>query len=365
MKKRIITLVVVIVLNLFLFSCTSENTDIYSSETVDSNSSEKEISEDIESEEVENEEIEKSHYEENVEDFTNSDEVIDFDPQVVKEVLDIDISGEYVYVPQVCDFEVPVEIADLGGEHIGELYEEPFVIQRALTELYLYSATEYSDYFDKKMESILKSLSYATDDDLEIIDYRVNFYTMKYPYATVSVKDQDDSNVYFFDDCMALRILDRNLLIDRYYFQRDRYEKTKNKVEDLAEKYFDNVTVDFYAIDTSRSIITIYCFTDESIDYSSQQMKILEMINEYGDDKAKAIRWAVVYLDTKYENILTNPEHFDSDFHCVDWYQCLYDRQIINDCFIGIVDEYESESVFYIPLNEIDNTHIKMPNWLN
>lgn len=353
MKKQLVICFLVVLMNIILCSCSSNISDNMNLDDISNSFSQDEEKDDNDISDVgESIDVEKS---------TDVNTVIDFDPQVVKEVLDIDISGEYVYVPQVCDFEVPVEIADLGGDNIGGLYSNPTAVEEALTDLYLYYHVSDREYFELEKTKLIDFLEKNIGYEFEYVSCRLDFYLLAskdYKKALFKIKNEENKGKYYYFTLYEEGWATGPVLLENYYYQDS---NEINQIKAIASKYYKDATINGEFLSPSSLKVQIYILNSGPIDYIEQQRLYGEMYKEYEDMNFTVLCISVLYLDSQYEMVI---DEVDNYYIWSDVCKILYDAKVIKDCIFYDNFDESTEQVSLSDRIMLDDD-LKWPYWIN
>ena len=233
------------------------------------------------------------------------DEKKEHDAKLAKEVLGIDLSGEYVVDYQLGEEPIPLEIADLGNPCVGTIHAYPSKIDAALSEMMMAEDEGLREKADFLIEEIDELFAAKGRTDLEYRDIRmlsnqmwyVDYYSKSmeeirefyHPSISEELSDTHRESS-FFEGPINIR-----LDTEKKRFQENEYEKELKENGDecvVNAEYFDDSVY-----------IVIWEFRDEvnRIEEQKTIAKYWRTIQEIKGDED--VNFQVIYVPYIYKEI--------------------------------------------------------------
>ena len=241
------------------------------------------------------------------------------DARYAKEVLGIELSGEYVIDYQVREEPIPKEIADLGNPCEGTIHAFPTKIIDALSRIEMEKDPELKEAVEYASNHIIQHLEEETGHTfcLQEIHYLADCW---FEFGILNSDTQVQYELGISQCKKDDRISDQGYMM-QYNGQKDS-EKTLSYNRELVESLFPDASVWVQVPDTTQILISIINYSDTEIDRMEEQSKYVELwkkLREYNEGMHLTI--FIRYVPKQYERVMH--EKVTS----------IYSR----DCFIGSV----------------------------
>ena len=246
------------------------------------------------------------------------DEKKEHDAKLAKEVLGIDLSGEYVVDYQLGEEPIPLEIADLGNPCVGTIHAYPSKIDAALSEMMMAEDEGLSEKADFLINEINELFANEGRNDLEYRDIRmydnqlwfVDYYDKsideirEFYHPSISDKKETAQKIgSFYEGPINYRLYSEKL--------RYKEEKYEQKLREQNEESI--VNAEYY---DGRVCIIIWNLKDE-IDRIEEQKNIAKYWRIIQTLKGEEdVDFQVVFVPYKYKEICEKKgeAHFFEDY---------------------------------------------------
>ena len=221
-----------------------------------------------------------------------------------------DLGEDYVYDYQVSMEPIPKEIAELGGPCQGTIHAFPSKIKMGLTQKMMEEDPELKAEVEKRIPEIEQALmeniggEFKIDGVVALSELNWAWYCTEvstgHQFSIVYINNEYDDQKNGWDSSL------RNLIFFEGYYEA---EKTANMTPEIEPFILDVFEGYFYKIwiQGSADNIDIYImqFTDEEVDKSSEQVKILQLwekLQEYDSDRKYNL--FLIYFPATYQEVI-------------------------------------------------------------
>lgn len=225
------------------------------------------------------------------------------DARYAKEVLGLELSGEYVIDYQVREEPIPKEIADLGNPCEGTIHAFPTKIIDALSRIEMEKNPELKEAVEYASDYITQHLEEETGHTFYL--QWINCL-MEADLFEFEILDSDTHMQYELDipQCKKDDWISDEGYIMQYNGQKDS-EKTLSYNRELVESLFPDASVWVQVPDPTQIRIIIISYSDTEIDRMEEQGKCIELwkkLREYNE--SMHLTMSLRYVPEQYESVM-------------------------------------------------------------
>ncbi len=233
--------------------------------------------------------------------------VTESDAAVVSEAED----ANYVYDYQVGMDPIPKEIADLGGPCQGTIHAFPSKIRMGLTQKRMEEDPELKAEVEKRIPEIEEYLAENIGGEFQveglfIVDETEWEFFCKEISSGYQFWFRFDNVQYYYRNEENVNIVYNNFYLEDYYEPQKTEKKKKDFDKMIAGSFGECCNVAWISGDSIELVtIRIALFTDQEIDKSEEQLKLLNLwtdLKEYNNDALYNI--CLIYYPTLYQEVM-------------------------------------------------------------